>query len=60
MNESTIKFTVPSDDKENMHRILRAVFDALTERDTIPSIKLWATCSPKIPRISPTTTMPAP
>ena len=29
MTESTIKFTVPSDDKENMRRILRNVFDAL-------------------------------
>ena len=36
MNESTIKFTVPSDDKENMHRILRAVFDALTEKGYNP------------------------
>ena len=31
MTENTIKFTVPSDDKENMHRILRSVFDALSE-----------------------------
>lgn len=36
LNESTIKFTVPSDDKENMHRILRAVFDALTEKGYNP------------------------
>ena len=36
MNESTIKFTVPSDDKENMPRILRAVFDALTEKGYNP------------------------
>ena len=36
MNESTIKFTVPSDDKENMHRILRAVFDSLTEKGYNP------------------------
>ena len=32
MTENTIKFTVPSDDKENMHRILRRVFDALNEK----------------------------
>ena len=29
---STIKFTVPSDDKENMRTILRNVFDALNEK----------------------------
>ena len=29
---STIKFTVPSDDKDNMRRILRCVFDALNEK----------------------------
>ena len=27
----TQKFTVPSDDKENMRRILRSVYEALTE-----------------------------
>ena len=31
MTDSTIKFTVPGDDKENMRRILRSVFDALSE-----------------------------
>lgn len=36
MTESTIKFTVPSDDKENMHRILRRVFDALNEKGYNP------------------------
>jgi uncharacterized protein (UPF0297 family) len=36
MTESTIKFTVPSDDKENMRRILRAVFDALNEKGYNP------------------------
>ena len=36
MTESTIKFTVPSDDKENMHRILRRVFDALSEKGYNP------------------------
>ena len=29
--KNTIKFTVPSDDKDNMRRILRNVFDALDE-----------------------------
>ncbi len=36
MTENTIKFTVPSDDKENMHRILRRVFDALNEKGYNP------------------------
>ena len=36
MTGSTIKFTVPSDDKENMRRILRAVFDALNEKGYNP------------------------
>lgn len=33
---STIKFTVPSDDKDNMRRILRSVFDALNEKGYNP------------------------
>lgn len=36
MTENTIKFTVPSDDKENMRRILRNVFDALNEKGYNP------------------------
>ena len=36
MTESTIKFTVPNDDKENMRRILRNVFDALSEKGYNP------------------------
>ena len=36
MTENTIKFTVPSDDKENMRRILRAVFDALNKKGYNP------------------------
>ena len=36
MTESTIKFTVPCDDKENMRRILRTVFDALNEKGYNP------------------------
>ena len=36
MTENTIKFTVPSDDKENMRRILRTVFDALQEKGYNP------------------------
>ena len=34
--ESTIKFTVPTDDKENMRKTLRTVFDALTEKGYNP------------------------
>ena len=33
---NTIKFTVPNDDKENMRRILRSVFDALSEKGYNP------------------------
>ena len=33
---STIKFTVPSDEKENMRRTLRSVFDALNEKGYNP------------------------
>ena len=36
MTENTIKFTVPSDDKENMRTILRTVFDALNEKGYNP------------------------
>ena len=37
MNDrSTVKFTVPSDDKENMRRILRTVFDSLQEKGYNP------------------------
>ena len=36
MMENTIKFTVPSDDKDNMRRILRGVFDALNEKGYNP------------------------
>ena len=33
---NTIKFTVPGDDKDNMRRILRNVFDALDEKGYNP------------------------
>lgn len=36
MDHSTIKFTVPANDREEMHRILRAVFDALSEKGYNP------------------------
>ena len=35
-DQSTQKFTVPCDDKENMRRILRTVFDALKEKGYNP------------------------
>ena len=38
-DKHTVKFTVPSDDKENMRRILRSVYEALTEKATTPSIR---------------------
>ena len=34
--KSTVKFTVASDDKENMRRILLSVFDALSEKGYNP------------------------
>ena len=36
MNDNTIKFTVPGDDRENMHRILRSVFDRLRKKGYNP------------------------
>ena len=35
-DNSTIKFTVPSDDKDSMRRTLRSVFDALSEKGYNP------------------------
>ena len=35
-DKSTLKFTVPCDDKDNMRRILRGVFDALQEKGYNP------------------------
>ena len=35
-DKDTVKFTVPSDDKENMRRILRNVYEALTEKGYTP------------------------
>lgn len=36
MIESTIKFTVPGDDREDMRRTLRSVYDALTVKGYNP------------------------
>jgi uncharacterized protein (UPF0297 family) len=36
MTDNTIKFTVPSDDKQNMRIVLRNVFDALNEKGYNP------------------------
>ena len=35
-DQSTLKFTVPSDDKASMRKILRTVFDALNEKGYNP------------------------
>lgn len=35
-DKNTVKFTVPSDDKENMRQILRNVYEALTEKGYNP------------------------
>ena len=34
--QSTIKFKVPNDDKEQMRQLLRSVYDALTEKGYNP------------------------
>lgn len=36
MEKNTIKFTVPSDEKENMRRTMRAVYEALSEKGYNP------------------------
>lgn len=36
MTDNTIKFTVPSDDKDYMRQVLRSVFDALNEKGYNP------------------------
>ena len=36
MTESTIKFSVPNNDKDSMRQILRGVFDALNEKGYNP------------------------
>ena len=35
-DKETLKFTVPSDDKESMRRTLRSVYEALTEKGYNP------------------------
>ena len=35
-DRSTLKFTVPNDDKESMRKVLRGVFDALNEKGYNP------------------------
>ena len=35
-DRSTLKFTVPNDDKESMRKVLRSVFDALNEKGYNP------------------------
>ena len=39
-DNNTIKFTVPCDDQENMRRILRSVYDALSEKGYNPTNQL--------------------
>jgi len=36
MEKNTIKFTLPSDEKENMRRTLRTVYEALSEKGYNP------------------------
>ena len=35
-DKDTLKFTVPNDDRENMRKLLRGVYDALTEKGYNP------------------------
>ena len=35
-DNNTIKFTVPSDEQQNMRRVLRTVYDALSEKGYNP------------------------
>ena len=35
-DKDTLKFTVPNDDKENMRKLLRGVYDALNEKGYNP------------------------
>ena len=35
-DKDTLKFTVPNDDKENMRKLLRGVFDALNKKGYNP------------------------
>ena len=36
MEKKTIKFTLPSDEKENMKRTMRAVYESLSEKGYNP------------------------
>ncbi len=58
-DKDTVKFTVPSDDKENMRRILRNVYEALTEKGYNPVNQIVGyLLTEGTPPISPTTTTP--
>ena len=44
MTDSTIKFTVPTDDQESMRQILRSVHTALSEKGYNPIIRSLVIC----------------
>ena len=48
-DKDTVKFTVPSDDKENMRRILRNVYEALTEKGYTPVNQIVGYLLPEAP-----------
>ena len=58
-DKNTLKFTVPSDDKENMRKIPRTVFDALNEKGYNPINQIVGYLLTEDPPISPITTTPA-
>ena len=39
-DKDTLKLTVPNDDKENMRKLIRGVFDALNEKGYNPIIQI--------------------
>ena len=55
--QCTIKFRVPGDEKEDMHTILRGVFDALNEKGYNPINQIVGYLLTEDPPISPTTIM---
>ena len=53
MNNRTQTFSLSEDRDREVRAIMSEVYNALTERDIIPSISLWAIFCPKILPISP-------
>ena len=56
--DSTQNFRVVSESENRVEDILQQVYQAMTERVIIRSIRSWVISCPEIPPISPATTMP--